>query len=819
MRPTQLAAVLPVLGEALASAGTSTPIAKGYIVEYSQHAVRRRQAEVADTPGIAVVRTFDSAIFSGVSIETESYNADTLAALPEVLNVWPNSRVQLLPVVTAEVEEGTTYQNFLTHNSTGVNRLHDLGIFGKGVKVGVVDTGIAYNHSAETTTNDVLIESFLYAYDDGMDIITASIGAPVGWAENAWAVVADRLVDEGVIVTISAGNNGEDGLFRGGSGALGRNVLGVASTDTEVYPLAAFDVTFEPNNTSRFGYLPATEAFPSSVRNWPVIPLTLDTTVPDDACSPFPAGSPDLSQAVALVRRGTCSFTVKQANLEALGARHILIYTDTRPIVVGFTDRNSSIFGMITAEAGATIVESVAAGGKVTADFSLDPRIVVDMESSNGGAPSIFTSWGGANDLQLKPDIAAPGGDVYSTWRDGSFRLSSGTSMACPYVAGVAALWIGAHGGRHVHGKGFAKQLRQRIISSGTSVPWTDGSSVNNDFVAPVAQIGGGLVNAWKVVQYQTRLEFDPLALNDTRYFSRYHDITVFNEGDEPVSYTWSVEHGAGVEALGDLPSIGVGGFARRLKSYAELRPMTLEVEVSLPRAFTLQPGQSKTVSVGFGNPDTLGWNAPSLPVYGGKITVSGSNDEQLSVPFFGVAADLRRTVVPVVHEGYPVATTGVQDVAISSNTSVSFDLAAQDFVKLTSRLAWGSRQVRLDVFQAGWTERSQRRWRYPPIVGEDGHVGSATSWDDCMTEDVFDPAIHDANDTISLPTHNVSRNTEIESQQYRYCWFGKLANGSQITPGRYGLRYAVLKPFSRPEAAESWEVFRVPDFDITGQY
>lgn len=110
--------------------------------------MRRRQVEVADTPGIAVVRTFDSAIFSGVSIETESYNADTLAALPEVLNVWPNSRVQLLPVVTAEVEEGTTYQNFANHNSTGVNRLHDLGIFGKGVKIGVVDTGIAYNHSA-----------------------------------------------------------------------------------------------------------------------------------------------------------------------------------------------------------------------------------------------------------------------------------------------------------------------------------------------------------------------------------------------------------------------------------------------------------------------------------------------------------------------------------------------------------------------------------------------------------------------------------------------------------------------------------------------
>jgi subtilisin family serine protease len=38
-----------------------------------------------------------------------------------------------------------------THNVTGVDRLHELGIFGKGVKIGVIDTGIAYNHTAVCT--------------------------------------------------------------------------------------------------------------------------------------------------------------------------------------------------------------------------------------------------------------------------------------------------------------------------------------------------------------------------------------------------------------------------------------------------------------------------------------------------------------------------------------------------------------------------------------------------------------------------------------------------------------------------------------------
>lgn len=87
---------------------------------------------------VVVVKSFNSAVFRGASVQTESLNLDEILALSYVAKVWPNERIQLDPLTTEGFSDDAAAAEYTSHNSTGVSKLHDAGIFGKGVIVGVV---------------------------------------------------------------------------------------------------------------------------------------------------------------------------------------------------------------------------------------------------------------------------------------------------------------------------------------------------------------------------------------------------------------------------------------------------------------------------------------------------------------------------------------------------------------------------------------------------------------------------------------------------------------------------------------------------------
>jgi subtilisin family serine protease len=80
-------------------------------------------------------------------------------------------------------------------------------------------------------------------------------------------------------------------------------------------------------------------------------------------------------------------------------------------------------------------------------------------------------SCGGINGDGGEVNLSAPGVRVYSSWpMPAGYRYASGTSMACPHVAGVAALW--AESNKKLRGKALWKKLE--ATARGTALPPRD---------------------------------------------------------------------------------------------------------------------------------------------------------------------------------------------------------------------------------------------------------------------------------------------------------------------------------------------------------
>lgn len=152
----------------------------------------------------------------------------------------------------------------------------------------------------------------------------------------------------------------------------------------------------------------------------------------------------DLTGKVAVVKRGTSdpnapvSFVDKQQNAVNAGAVAVIIYDNVEGSLGYMQDAGLVPNVMITMADGA-ILEAQATEGVGTMIIHGDDELIT-VESPEAGLMSTFSSWGVTPDLQLEPDITAPGGNIYSAVDGGGYGTKSGTSMASPAVAGMSAL-------------------------------------------------------------------------------------------------------------------------------------------------------------------------------------------------------------------------------------------------------------------------------------------------------------------------------------------------------------------------------------------
>jgi len=378
------------------------------------------------------------------------------------------------------------------------------------------------------SSDDVLIAAMERASADGADVVNISIGSIFNWREDPVAQAATRLVNKGVAVVASAGNSSSLGLFVIGAPAVGDKVISVASFDNLENRESYF--TISPDGLP-IGYeysdgsLPPTSGTQSMKR-------TGTTTSTADACAPLVPGS--FAGFVALIREGTCSSYQKAINAQNAGALGVAIYTSVPrvffgPTVAGTPAVTIPVVGL-TADEGATINNRLASG-PVAMTWT---NQTLGFPEWTAGLTSNFSSYGLSPELDLKPDIGAPGGGIYSTFPValGSYATGWGTSMASPHVAGAVALLLQAR--PHTP----SNAIRSILQNSAVPATWFGNPALG--YLDTVQKQGAGLLHIDSAILSTTTVEPGKLSLGESQGGPAVRTLTITNTSDTDITYDFS---------------------------------------------------------------------------------------------------------------------------------------------------------------------------------------------------------------------------------------------------------------------------------------
>ena len=388
------------------------------------------------------------------------------------------------------------------------------------------DEGGAYDSDYTAAIEDAIVL--------GADTINLSLGStspgPSKARTEAYQKIFDDLENASSVVTVSSGNAGywaenaepigylySDGVSMQTDGQPGSyaNSLTVASVDNDGFIGNYFLTGSDPiamSETTGFTNKPIS----TIVGEHEFVFFSEDATkyAVDAAGNNLLLAYADaVKDKIAFVSRGQSSFYQKHDAAAAAGALACVVYNNQSGSInmdlsdstaaipcVSITQADGELIRTqaepVYAEDGTTVLYytgKIEVRGKEPVRFNRDYKTI-----------SEFSSWGVPGDLTLKPEIAAPGGNIYSlnglhnstSGMQGGhqdYELMSGTSMAAPQIAGIGALVK-----QYIESKGLSRSdltdraLAQSIMMS-TAEPVVNNE---NDAYYPVIQQGAGMVNA-----------------------------------------------------------------------------------------------------------------------------------------------------------------------------------------------------------------------------------------------------------------------------------------------------------------------------------
>ncbi len=412
-----------------------------------------------------VVAVLDTGLDSSHSaFSVESFTSDHLGLTYEqvaavVGQTAANEQYEGLSVDDVYINEKVPFGFDYADNDPDVYSTHNNhGTHVSGVIAGKDDTitGVAPNAQIVSMKifSDIMDTArsawILSALEDcvvlGVDVINMSIGTSAGFSresdEEALNGVYDKIREAGISVVAAASNSYSSAYGSEANGNLpltsnpDTGTVGSPSTYAGVLSVASISGTETPYLLYNNKIIYFDESNDGSAQeNDFCLTLLGDQSsmeieyvlVPGVGRTADYTGL-DVSGKIALVRRGDNTFEEKAIIAQAQGAVGIIVY--------------NNVSGEIKMNVGDATLASCSVSqddGQMLAEAG-SGKLTISREQTSGPFISDFSSWGPTPDLQIKPEITGHGGNILSAITGGGYDRMSGTSMACPNLAGVVVL-------------------------------------------------------------------------------------------------------------------------------------------------------------------------------------------------------------------------------------------------------------------------------------------------------------------------------------------------------------------------------------------